>query len=165
MDSKTTEFTEFEQWENNYEFYLVDRDGRIGVFSHGGFRMLPPAIASDRHRFEKLVLYFEEIPDIPGGNAAVCPDLLRNIQRSELIDFERYVDFYSHFSRKGLYSFDSYNPGEVGDRAYFRVSCPGIGLCFEELPQEMRNLLLPMRVDGYSFENNSVIPASAINAI
>lgn len=150
-----TAFTEYEQWDHNYEFYLLDKDGRLGRFDHFGWRLLPPTIAKSKENLDKVAHYFKNLHS-KQQRFKVCPDLLKHLNMRTVISFEDYLNCYSGISSKGLYSYDSYD-FSAKERPYFRVTLPIKELLFEDLPQEIREILNDLRIPEISFFQDSLI--------
>lgn len=150
-----TAFTQDEQWDHNYELYLIDKDGKLGRFDHVGWRFLPPTIAKSKENWQRITKFFENTNSVE-EDYVICPDLLKHLDMQNVVNYDKYIKLYGRISSKGLYSYDSYD-FSFKERPYFRVTLPKKELFFEDLPQEIREILNDLRMPEISFPQNSLI--------
>lgn len=155
-----TEFSEAEQWENDHDIYLVDRNGKIGLFCHVGWRLLPPTVARSKENLQKVCDYFENIKSNQ-QKYDVCPDLDKHLEKNSVSSMFQYKDYFGKISLKGLYCYDSYDYSRE-ERPYYRVSIPKVELIFEDLPQEIKSILKNLKLNDFSFTTDSLIPEKFI---
>ena len=158
-----TPFTRDEQWDHNYDLFIADSDGRIGHFSHIGFRLLPPSIARSKESWERLFNYFDNLPAVK-NDYWVCPDLSIHLNNNYLGDFDEYLEPSAKMSSRGLYSFDSYDYS-LKERPYFRVTIPKNELRFSNLPKEIKQVMTVIKSNEISFAHNSVISENIISTL
>jgi hypothetical protein len=162
-DPVMTAFTEFDQWENDYELYVIDNRERIGRLCHFGWRLLPPSIAKSKENWEKVADYFLNLP-IAKVDYSVCPDLNKHLDHENLLDYDEYVKFFGEISSKGIYTYDSYNLG-FKERPYFRVTIPNVELTLDDLPEEIKNILEELMLYEISFAETSLIPEELVSKL
>jgi hypothetical protein len=156
-------FTKDEQWDHNYEIFLVDKDGRLGRFDHVGWRLLPPTIAKSKEDWERVVAYFDSL-ETEAENYNICPDLLKHLDINNVVNFDEYVKVYGEISSKGLYSYDSYGDS-FKERPYFRVTFPKSELFLEDLPKEIGNILEDLKMFEVSFADKSLISEEIVRKL
>lgn len=149
-----TAFTKDEQWDHNYQIYLADKDGKLARFDHVGWRLLPPTIAKSKEKWLKVTEYFERVNSI--GDYTICPNLLKHLDMQSVVNYDEYIKDYGRISSKGLYSYDS-DDFSFKERPYFRITLPKKELLFEDLPQEIREILEKLRMSEIDFSNDSLI--------
>lgn len=155
-----TVFTKDEQWDNDYDLFVIDNKGKIGRLCHFGERLLPPTIAKSRENLEKVEDHFVNLPDLKSGFIK-CPDLLTHLDMANVGDFARYVYYFGEVSSRGLYTYDSYGPSYHKGR-YFRVTIPKTELSINDLPVEIKNILEELRLDSICFAEDSLIPEDVV---
>ncbi|MEZ5427999.1 MAG: hypothetical protein R2747_17135 [Pyrinomonadaceae bacterium] len=151
-----TAFTEEEQWDHNYDVFVVDKYGKLGHLSHVGWRLLPPSIGKSKERWQKTRDFFNKIPN-KVDSYKICPDLKIHLDRSSIINMESYLKIYGGMSSKGLFSYDSYDFSFV-ERPYFRVTIPKNELILDDLPDEIKGILKDLKLNEISFAETSLIP-------
>jgi hypothetical protein len=151
-------FTENEQKDFDLSWYAIDADGKIAHFLTGGFRLLPPSIAKSKENLEKLDNYFNDLPDLQEANFVVCPYLKSRLDESDLpLGWNGYIKLFAEMSAKGLYAYDyPYNPGK--GHPFIRVTTPKKQLTIEDLPDEIKNLLVTLRLSEIKFSRSDSIP-------
>jgi hypothetical protein len=156
-------FTEDEQWDHNYKFFVIDKYGKIAQFEHVGFRLLPQKIAKSKENWDRLFNYFRNLNKIT-EKYEICPDLDKHLDKDNVKNIELYVQDVSQVSLKGLYSYDSYDYG-FAERPYFRVTIPKNELALDDLPEEIKNILKDLRLDKISFAETSLIPEKIVSRL
>jgi len=142
--------------EQNYkdlDWYCVDSEGRVGHFASAGFKQIPPSVAESVEDLSCLDEFFSAIPAIP--NAHDLDEHLTPECRTE-----RYLHSFVSMADRGLFSFDieTYSKPET---CYFRVAIPKHPICFEDLPERVREIFGRTALKSSSLEECSTIPYSA----
>ncbi|MBS1795227.1 MAG: hypothetical protein JSS81_15325 [Acidobacteria bacterium] len=150
-----TSFSEGEQWVLDLPWYAVDLEGRIGHFTTGGEKLFPPVVAESREDWEVLNNYFENLPAIQEGNYIVCPDLRNKLDSRLVPNIFGYIKPSAEMSARGLFAYDS--PPDDNERSYIRVTMPKKELKFDDLPEEIKNILQNFRLSEIDFTQNSLI--------
>lgn len=150
-----TAFTKDEQWDYNYDLFAVDMNGKIGHFSHVGFRLLPPSIAKSKEKWEHLFNYFSNL-QIRESTYQICPDLRRHLNNNFLGNLDQYLKPSIEMSLRGLYSYDSYDDSRK-NRPYFRVTIPKNELNMDHLPGDIKDILESLIMNNINFAQNSLI--------
>ena len=149
-----TAFSEQEQYYSDLDWFAADKDDKIGHFTTGGDKSLPPAIAKSKENWKKLLDYFVKIE--PVHNFEMSPDLDKHLSQLSFKSLDKFLKCYKQMSSRGLYSFNSY-PSNFDKRPYFLVTIPKIELTFEKLPEEIRLILEKQRFDDISFAKTFII--------
>ena len=151
-----TAFTESEQWDNDYNLFLIDNQGKIALLSHFGWRALPPTIAKSKENLEKLDNYFLQLNNSKEGYS-VCPDLKKHLDTKTIADFGKYISYFGDLSSKGIYTYDSYD-FSLTERPYYRVAIPKKELTINDLPEDIRSILEDLELYQIDFSETSLIP-------
>lgn len=155
-------FTENEQWDNDYNIFLIDNQNRIALLCHDGFRLLPPTIVKSKENLEKVDNYFNLHKKI--GSYRTCPDLKDHLDIKTISSYEKYLSYFGEFSSKGIYTYDTYDFSYT-NRPYFRVTIPENKLILSDLPEDIISILEPLRLDELSFENTSIIDEKIVSEL
>jgi hypothetical protein len=158
-----TAFNEFEQLDYDLDWFAVDKDGKVGHFTTGGFQFLPPSVAKSKENLEEVSDFVKGLVIIE-GNYATCPDLLKHLDIKTVVSFEKYIKLFSEMSSKGLYSYDSYS-FDYQQRPYFRVTIPQTELLLDDLPQNIKNILEELRMPEISFAEKSFISEEIVSKL
>ena len=125
------------------EWYGVDKKGNIAVFCSGGVGNLPEFVCESRERVDKLLDFFEVLKKITSS-------FLMFPQSKGAEQCAR------GFSDKGLYYFDANDGTRPGlctfHKYYTKQSCPKFPLKYEQLPEQIREILKHnfMEVEAFS---------------
>lgn len=149
-----TAFSEQEQYYSDLDWFAVDKDGKIGHFTTGGDKLLPPTISSSKENWKKLLNYFEQLEAIYEFEKS--PDLEKHLSQLSFKSLDKFLESYKSMSSRGLYSFNSY-PSNFDKNPYFLVTFPKIELTFESLPGEIRLILQNQRLKDVSFDKTFLI--------
>jgi hypothetical protein len=155
-----TAFSKAEQWDNDYDLYFVDKNGKIGLFCHDGWRLLPPSIAQSKENWQTVCDYFENL-ESNHQRYDVCPELDKHLNKNSVASIYQYTDYFGKISSKGLYCYDTYDFSRK-ERPYYRVSIPKVEFNFDDLPQEIKNILKDLRLAEISFAEDSIIPEKLV---
>lgn len=158
-----TSFTETEQWENDFNLFFIDKYGKVALLCHVGWRLLPPTIAKSKEDLEKIENYLLSLT-YSKEDYSVCPDLKNHLNTNSIQDYGKYVYYFGEISSKGIYTYDSYD-SNFEERPYYRVTLPKQELNFEQLPEEIKNILEALRLDNVSFAETSLIPEELIKVL
>lgn len=158
-----TAFTENEQWESDYNLFLIDNQGEIALLCHVGWRLLPPTIAKSKENLEKVEDYFLHLTTSK-ENYTVCPDLKKHLDTKTIADYGRYVYYFGDISSKGIYTYDSYD-FSLAERPYYRVTIPKKALTLNDLPEEIKSILEDLKLDDFSFGETSLIPEDIVSKL
>lgn len=126
-----------EQEDLDLDWFCVDEAGDLGHFTTAGFKRLPASVARSAEDLKVVTEYFRNAAAIDGhgiddGLADEIPDPANR--------GERYLRSFVAAADRGLFSFDiaSYlKPGIC----YFRVAIPSKSLRFDELPDNIRDIV------------------------
>lgn len=149
-----THFTKTEQAVTDFEWFAVDKNECIGVFTTGGDIDLPLNIAAEKETYEKILTYFENLEK--KHHYEFSPELETHLSQIRIASFDRFVSFYGGMSSRGLYSFSNYPPN-LKTGSYFLVTTPTHQLKFGDLPGEIRTNLEKQRLFASDFETDYVV--------
>lgn len=155
-------FTQLEQYYSDLDWFAVDKDGKIGHFTTGGNKLLPPTIAKSKETWRKLLNYFEKIELI--HDVEKSPDLDKHLSQISFKSLDKFLESYKLMSSKGLYSFNCY-PSNFDKRPYFLVTIPKVELTFEKLPNEIRLILQKQRLNDISFDKTYLIQEEVLRTL
>ncbi len=131
------------------EWYAVDRKGQVAVFCSAGKGNLPEFVCADEERADSLIELFERLEK---RTDAVL------IHTGMGLEFRRVA---RDFSERGLFYFDSDDASEEGiahlHDFYTRISDPTVPLLLSQLPENIRALLEPNRLDVEDFSETGVL--------
>ena len=145
--------SEGEQNERDFDWYCVDKDGRIGHFASAGFKRIPPSVEESAEDLRLLDEFFKKLSTVPEGHQ--LDERLTSECRTE-----RYLHSYIAMADRGLFSFDIESHLKA-ESCYFRVAIPKRPLLFAELPEGVQKVLGRTRLLNYSLQDCSSIPYAA----
>jgi hypothetical protein len=158
---ETIGFDEDEQWTKDLSWFAVDIAGKIGHFTTGGEKLLPPKVAKNKQLWEKINEYFNSLSSLEEENYLVCSDLSHHRKDCPITDLYGYIKPSAKMTEKGLYSYDS--PPLLWERPYIRVTIPKKELTLEDLPEEIKHFMEGLRLYEISFAETSLIPEVLVN--
>lgn len=114
------------------EWYGIDNKGNIAVFCSGGIGNLPEFVCENAERVDYIMEYFDK-----------CEKYSKCIMRYETDGIAKEVA--EDYSRRGLFYYDCYDPFRKRlsheRRFYTKLSYPESPLKYNDLPDEIKNLL------------------------
>jgi len=132
--------TEIEQQILDIDWFFTNNNDIAFVASGGG--KLPRSIAELEDSKIFLLDFFTNLPII--SDIVINPDLNKIIPNVD----ERYLVDFTYFSRRGLLSFDKTYLNNFTDATYHLVAKPIISLQFNQLPAEVKDILVKTFYDG-----------------
>lgn len=141
----------------DYDWFAVDKEGRIGHFTTGGMGTLPRSVAASGDDLQFIADFFRN-PLLPSTEARLAPKAVEPTNKvnwrkgwTSSMDAEQaaahcFQDFMQMASR-GLYSFDhSYaldctHPRTRPCPLYYRIAIPSNPLHVTDLPMNVQTIL------------------------
>lgn len=134
--------SEIDQPTLDFDWFFTDGDN-IGYVASGGGK-LPTSISAKTLEEIKLVFsFFENLPET--SSIQINADLNKIIDSA--VDGDYLRDF-AFMTKRGLYSFDRTVLNHFADTRYHLVAKPNTPLRLDQLPLEMREVILLSKFDG-----------------
>lgn len=151
--------SELEEETQDIDWFCVDAVGEIAHFASGGRGFLPTSVSSSRVSLEILLQYFRESL-APSTVAIEAASLCQHLQFRSTLEMENYFADFRDVGTRGLYSFDCVT---VGPRpsSYFQVVYPQTAVRFENLPGDIREIVVKTKYSGL-FREAAVIIRSEV---
>jgi hypothetical protein len=134
-------FTEEEQLGLDIDWFFTNNKHIAFAASAGG--MLPESISKAFENYKILSAYFRSLPEI--SEISINKDLSKIIGSEA---DERYLEDFVFMAKKGLFSFDKSIPNNFDHSLYHLVAKPLTPLTFDQVPNEIGNILLKSRYVG-----------------
>jgi hypothetical protein len=140
--------TELDEEVTDYDWFAVDKQGRIGHFTTGGIGVLPRSVAASVGDLHYVRSFFRDILPISTQAylAAKAQEAATKIESEGVVE-RRFRDFVMMASR-GLYSFDhSYALDCLRPRTgpcplYYRIAIPTRSIHLSDLPDAVKAILV-----------------------
>ncbi|VEP14097.1 conserved hypothetical protein [Hyella patelloides LEGE 07179] len=144
-------------------WFATDSQGSIAYFTSGLYGSLPDSIIASKEDWEFIADFFIEQfeENTVGQFDSDCFDKV-TMPTDNSIEKKRFAfSEYIEMSRKGLYSYDSYDTKlRYGD--YYRVSYPIKPLNFENLPISIPKILEKTKLNNINFKKDKNIKKNNI---
>lgn len=142
------EITELDLEMEDIEWYGVDETGKIGLFMSGGSLAVPSSICKSRENLEKVCDYFNNFNRLISN----CVDINNKI----VYPRKEFITECKLTSQKGIYCFDISDDDNLNNQYYF-ISKPETPLFIDELPLEIKTIMLEYRILGVNFEIDDIV--------
>jgi len=127
----------------DFDWFALDRNNKILHFASGG-GALPKAVKESIDD-GSIGIYIQNLPELTSG--VVISNELLNYRQLMDKDLDSYLRDFARISRKGLFSFDKTFLGHPLDQRYHLVCRPAIKLLFQDIPIDLQDQLLKIRLD------------------
>ncbi len=150
--------SETERYNEDLEWFGIDRDQHVARFETGPYGLIPESIAASREDLDFIATFFAEKLAIT-THAHKHPDVFTKVK---LIDDsvkirERFFAEYLEFSEKGIYCYDADNRFKFAGQ-YFKVSYPQSPIIASSLPTEIFTILQKTSTQMICFDQYNLIP-------
>jgi len=126
--------------DRDWDWYASDASGHIAHFTSAGLRVLPASVKRSAETTLALIAFFESLPDRSLDVLLSARAEQELAQITEKAKIEWRLREFVRTARRGLFSFDT----EMlhGKSDYYLIAAPEQPLTVDELPYEIRSMLL-----------------------
>ena len=163
MESFTMVISEIDEEVADYDWFAVDKEGRVGHFTTGGVGTLPRTVAASSDDLHVITEFFRNtLPSSTEARLAPNAQAAANSMDSEAAVGRRFQDFVQMASR-GLYSFDhAYALDCPNHRTrpcplYYRIAIPSNPLHVIDLPMKVQTILNRNVLVGTAFSHDDEV--------
>ena len=122
------------------DWFAVDVNG-IVVHAASGGGMLPSSVAYSREDTYHIASFFRGMPYLE-AEIEINSFIDEKVWFPSLESRKNYLEDFLSMSKRGLYSFDKTNPGNFSDVSYHLVCYPNNVIRVQNLPEEIRKILI-----------------------
>jgi hypothetical protein len=148
LEQSEMTISEIDEEVTDYDWFAVDKEGRIGHFTTGGIGTLPRSVAASSGDLRYVTEFFRRTPpSLTQAHLAPKAQEAAEKMESEAVVERRFRDFVM-MARHGLYSFDhSYaidrpNPRIRPCPLYYLIAIPARSIHLSGLPDEVQAILV-----------------------
>ncbi|WP_010252796.1 hypothetical protein [Acetivibrio cellulolyticus] len=152
-----TRVSDDEVFEYDILWFAVDSQNEIAQFDSGVYGLLPESVRGSLEDLESIACFIlEKLDDT--SQTKVSENVFDRVilKDSREVTKKSYFKHSLEFSRKGLYSYESYDSKPTSYQ-YFRVSMPDNPLKLSDLPEKYKCILEKYRLEECVFSEMELI--------